>query len=249
MIRTTTTLPAALALALLLAGCAGNPHEMSMANAIDSARGKKQAVESRLTTAAAEAIATGHADEALPKYEKLYMANRGDAGHALNYAQLLRRAGRGDEALRVLTPFIKTAQSRKDTISPLLVNEYAAALIERGRLTDAQKILDIVLTDDSAAASHADAMNLLGVALDAQGRHKEAETMFRLALDGWNGNPTTVMNNLALCLANQARFDDALTTLRQALVMAPDKQEIARNIQIIQELRDNVVQQPVNIKK
>ena len=34
------------------------------------------------------------------------------------------------------------------------------------------------------------------------------------------------MNNLALCLANQGMFDESLDTLRQALVMAPDKQEV-----------------------
>lgn len=242
---------AAAAFSLLLAGCSSDPYDRpSLAHAVDSLQGQKQEVQSRLTTAAAEAIAAGKAQEALEHYEKLYRSDKRDSGYALNYAQLLRRSGRSDEALKVLSPFAKQALNNgKGAVSPLLLNEYAAILIERGKLADAGKIIDLVLAEDTYANSHADAMNLLGITLDAQGRHKEAETMFRLALDGWNGNPTTVMNNLALCLANQARFDDSLNTLRQALVMAPDKQEIARNIQLVGDLRDSIVAKPVDIKK
>ncbi len=242
---------ASAALAVLALGaCADQSDRTSVARAVDNLQGSKQAVESRLTTAAAEAIAAGRTQEALAHYERLYRFDKKDPVNALNYAQLLRRTGRGDEALEVLAPFArqKPGKSTADKVSPLLLNEYTAALIQKGELGDAQKYIDRVLADEDYANSHADAMNLLGVALDAQGRHQEAETMFRMALEGWHGNPTTVMNNLALCLANQAKFDEALTTLRQALVMAPDKQEIARNIQLISELRDNVVQKPTPLK-
>ncbi len=237
--------------ALLLSGCSSDHYDRpSVSHAIDSLQGHKQAVQTRLTTAAAEAIAAGRTQEALLTYEKLYRNDKKDTSHALNYAQLLRRSGRGDEALKVLNPFAKRALNNdKASVSPLLLNEYAAILIERGELADSRKVIDLVLAEDAYANSHADAMNLLGISLDAQGRHKEAETMFRLAIEGWRGNPTSVMNNLALCLANQALFDESLTTLRQALVMAPDKQEIARNIQLVSDLRENIVAKPVDIKK
>ncbi len=251
MTRTRTIALAALTAALMLAGCSSDHYDRpSVAHAIDTLQGQKQATQTRLTTAAAEAIAAGQTEEALQHYQKLYRNDKRDSSHALNYAQLLRRSGRSDEALNVLAPFAKKALgSKKAAASPLLLNEYAAILIEHGKLGEAREVIDLVLAEDAYANSHADAMNLLGISLDAQGRHKEAETMFRLALEGWNGNPTTVMNNLALCLANQAMFDESLTTLRQALVMAPDKQEIARNIQLVSDLRDNVVAKPVNIKK
>lgn len=252
MTKTRTLAFAAMATAsIMLGGCSTDPYDRpSVAHAVDTLQGQKQAVQSRLTTAAAEAIAAGKTEEALEHYQKLYRNDKRDTSHALNYAQLLRRSGRSEEALKVLQPFAKQAlNSKKATVSPLLLNEYAAILIEHGKLADARSVIDLVLAEDAYANSHADAMNLLGISLDAQGRHKEAETMFRLALEGWHGNPTTVMNNLALCLANQAMFDESLTTLRQALVMAPDKQEIARNIQLVSELRDNVVSKPVDIKK
>ncbi len=249
--RTTATLVAITLASLTLGACSADHYDRpSVAQAIDTLQGQKQAVQSRLTTAAAEAIAAGKTQEALSHYEKLYRNDKRDTSHALNYAQLLRRSNRSEEALKVLEPFAKQALgSKKASVSPLLLNEYAAILIEHGKLGDARKVIDLVLAEEAYSNSHADAMNLLGISLDAQGRHKEAETMFRLALEGWHGNPTTVMNNLALCLANQAMFDESLTTLRQALVMAPDKQEIARNIQLVSDLRDNVVAKPVDIKK
>lgn len=240
----------ALAIVFSLTACGAKNEPLS--TALDSMQGKKAATQTRLTTAAAEAIAAGRTSEALMHHGNLYKTDRKDADNALNYAQLLRRTGKSDEALKVLSPFVKKKPAKDGAtteVHPMLLNEYAANLIERGDLTEAQKIIDRVLADEKAKGQHADAMNLLGVALDAQGRHKEAETMFKLALEGWNGNPTTVMNNLALCLASQAKFDEALTTLRQALVIAPDKQEIARNIQIVSELHDNIVAKPVNIKK
>lgn len=251
MTKTRTLAFAAMtAASLLLAGCSSDHYDRpSVAHAIDTLQGQKQAAQTRLTTAAAEAIAAGKTEEALQHYQKLWRNDKRDSSHALNYAQLLRRSGSSEEALNVLEPFAKKALGNKTSVSPLLLNEYAAILIEHGKLAESRKVIDLVLAEEAYANSHADAMNLLGISLDAQGRHKEAETMFRLALEGWHGNPTTVMNNLAICLANQAMFDESLTTLRQALVMAPDKQEIARNIQLVSDLRDNIVAKPVDIKK
>jgi Tfp pilus assembly protein PilF len=65
--------------------------------------------------------------------------------------------------------------------------------------------------------------------------------MFRQALDGWKGDPTSVMNNLGLCVASEGKFDEALDQLRRALVIAPQKEEIARNIVLVEGLRDKVV--------
>ena len=75
--------------------------------------------------------------------------------------------------------------------------------------------LNQVLEDKKTARFHADAYNLLGLVLDAKNQHKEAEQNYRQALDGWKGDPTSVMNNLGLCLAAQGQFDESLMMLRQ----------------------------------
>lgn len=234
----------ALALSLGLSACATDG---TTTNAIDSMSGKRAATEARLSTAAAEAIAEGKTDEAVFNFEKLYKMNKKDPVTALNYAQVLRKSGNARKAQEVLSSFV-TGKKSKDM--PLLKNEYAATLIELGKLDEAETLLNAVLDDPGASHLHADAANLMGIALDARGAHKDAEKMFRMALDSWKGDATSVMNNLALCLASQALFDESLSTLRKALVMAPAKQEIARNIEIVSALRDAVVPTaPVKVSK
>jgi len=242
-----TTLSAA---ALLLAACA-SPSDHDVGDPVDSMLGQKAATERRLATSAADAMATGKTAEALVSYEKLYQRDSRNPDVAINYAQLLRRSGKADQAVKILAPYAKG--ERKDssrTPRAMLKNEYAAALIETGKFADAYTMLESVLSDSKLADFHPDASHLAGVALDAQGKHKDAERMFRQALDGWKGDPTSVMNNLGLNLASQGLFDEALTTLRRAQIMAPAKTEIARNVQIVTELRDAVVPKaPVSLKK
>jgi len=251
-IRQTACSLVAVAAALMLSGCVAATNDAGAGAPVDSMLGKKAMTERRLATAAIDAIAEGKANEALVHYEKLYKRSFKNADVSLNYAQLLRKAGRVDEAVAVLKPFAAKEGGLMTDTPPLAMikTEYAAALIAQGDFAGAQRLLDTVLASPEAAEFHPDASHLAGVALDAQGHHKAAEKLFRQALDGWKGDPTSVMNNLALNLASQGLFDESLTTLRRAQVMAPDKTEIAQNIEIVNDLRHAVVPKaPVNIKK
>jgi Flp pilus assembly protein TadD len=238
----------AIATVLALSACAPQQEaQMQLTgkhSAIDSLQGKHEESVTRLATAAQDAIAEGKETEALNLYKRLY-EEKPKEEVAVNYAQLLRKTGQPKKASEVLAKFVK--KKPKDGENALLLNEYAATQIALGNFDEAAAKLDRVLADGSSAQFQADASNLKGVVRDAQGQHKEAEALFRVAMEGWEGNPTSVMNNLALCLANQGRFDEALDILRRALVMAPDKQEIARNIQLIGDLRTNIV--PVAVTK
>jgi Flp pilus assembly protein TadD len=209
-----------------------------LAKPVDSMTGMHDAREARLNTAAATAIARGQTREALVKYAELHDAHKNDPLIAVNYAQLLRKTGDPAQAKKVLAPFMS------DSASPMVRNEYAAALIATGDFAEAEKTLNAVLEDSKDAAYHNDARDLMGISLDARGQHREAEQMFRLALDGWKGNPSSVMNNLGLCLASEGMFDESLDTLRRALILAPDKEEIAKNIQIVTDLRARIVKTP-----
>lgn len=247
MMRTHSLTALSLISFLALSACAGK----EMPNPVDSMMGRKEATELRLSTAATEAITEGRTEEALKLYEDLYTKKPRDTDVALNYAQLLRKSGKADEAAAVLAPFVEGKSSaKKSKIAPIILNEYAAAEIELGHFENAEIILNCVLENEKSKDYHADAYNLMGIVLDANARHREAESMFRMALDTWKGNPTSILNNLALSLAHQGMFDESLMTLRKALVMAPDKKEIARNIDLVSDLRANVVPSaPVDIKK
>ncbi len=209
---------------------------------LDSLTGRHTEAEKRIATEAAVAIAQGKTAEALGQYKKLYEDNSYNKDIATNYAQLLRKNGRADEAEKVLHRLVfKNNGTMHKNVPPLLLNEYAAGQVELGKLEEAEKILNLVLEDARAKPYHNDAYNLMGITLDAKGEHKEAENMFRLALDSWKGDKTSVMNNLAMSLASQGLFDDSLMTLREALIMAPGKEEIARNIELVEKLRSAIV--------
>ena len=246
---------------LIISGCKTTETPI-VGKALDSLTGNHDAAKDRLSTAAANAIAEGKTNEALIIYERLYtkthtgfflsddVTNR---DIAINYAQLLRRTGKVQRALDILAPFMKNHGSRSwqnYKPDPIVLNEYAAGNIEIGKFKRAEKLLRQVLKDEDAVTSYADAYNLLGIILDANGQHKEAEQSFKQALNNWKGDKTSVMNNLGLCLASQGMFDESLMTLRQALVIAPQKQEIASNIQMVTGLRKSVVPTaPVSLGK
>lgn len=238
-----------LSLIVLLAvtGCKKPSQVPVVGKALDNVSGMKDQTEERLDTAAHAALAEGKKQEALAYYEKLYARNSRNPDTVLNYAQLLRKTGHPDKALDVLEGYLNSFGRRK---TPVLLNEYAAAQIEAGHYDEAEDILDKVLKDPESGSYHADADNLLGIALDAQGVHKEAEESYRQALNSWKGDPTSVMNNLGLCLAAQGKFDEALSVLRQALIRAPQKTEIARNIQMVSDLRSSLLPTaPVKVSK
>lgn len=246
------------AVLLSLPGCktASTP---LVGTAVNNLTGGNDAVESRLSTEAAVAVAQGKTEEALRLYEKLYtnpdsipLASRHYRNRdvALNYAQLLRKTGNTHRALEVLSPIAETRRGElKDDAEPIVLNEMAAIYIDLGNFEAAEPLLKRVIKDKKAQAFHADAYNLHAVSLDARGRHKEAEKSFRYALSQWKGDSSSVMNNLSICLASQGKFDESLATLRQALVMSPNKQEIAQNIQIVTELRDTVLSKPRALTK
>jgi Flp pilus assembly protein TadD len=224
---------------------------------VDSIRGMKAATQQRLSTAAVDAIAAGKTEEAVALHAKLHKEHPHDRAIALAYAQLLRKTGKPAEAVKVLTPFASFHSINNDsspvtvyTSDAVVLNELAAAHIASGDFGAAEKLLIRVLDDKGSAPLHADADSLMGIVLDARGDHRAAEQAFNRALEGWQGDPTPVMNNLALCLAAQGKFDAALDILRRALVISPnDKQEIARNIALISDLRGAVVAKPMVVTK
>jgi len=69
--------------------------------------------------------------------------------------------------------------------------------------------------------------------------HEEAERAFRKALDLWEGDPTSIMNNLALNLASQGHLDEAAEILQKARDVSPNRTEIERNLRIVTALQQS----------
>lgn len=161
--------------------------------------------------------------------EKLYAKNPSDPFAALDYARSLRDAKSLDKAEAVLAPFAK-----KKEASPATLTEYSSILLAKGDYKTAQNYASKAVAKD---AQDFRAYHNLGLAYETQGLHPEAEKAFRKALDLWKGNPTTVMNNLALNLASQGYLDESIDLLRRAQTLSPEKTELERNIRIVTALQ------------
>ena len=77
------------------------------------------------------------------------------------------------------------------------------------------------------------AYQYLGVALDAQGKHKSAEETFRKGLEYKDGDPASLMSNLALSVAAQGRWEEALEIIEDAHKLDPTNAEIEKNKEVI----------------
>lgn len=162
--------------------------------------------------------------------ERLYKRNPNDELVAGRYAKTLREEGELKLAEQVLQPFVKG-----NAPSTLTFTEMAALELETGDLKASESYARraIKVDDNNYRAWH-----ILGISLDAQLKHPEAETAFRKALALWQGDDVPVMNNLALNLAAQGYTDKALDMLYKAKEKGGDRVEIERNIRIIRTLNE-----------
>ena len=167
--------------------------------------------------------------KSVPFLERLYKQNPDDEETAVDYAMALREQGQLDRARIILEPF-----ARANPPSSLSTAEFAAIQLADGQYEAAEKFAQksVIADENNFRAFH-----LLGIALDAQGLHEEAERAYRKGLNLWQGDPTSIMNNLALNLASQGYLDESIEILNKAMEVAPGRREIERNLRIVTALK------------
>lgn len=181
-------------------------------------------------SSAIERAGQGSSNAALLSAERQYQKNSTDPIAALNYASALRKTNFQSRAKLVLEPFA------------------AGGNIADGVHAEMSAI-ELSLGNYDAAESHAkkailqnpedfQAYQTLGIALDAKKMHPEAERAFRKGLEKWQGDPTTIMNNLALNLATQGFIEEAIEILEKAKTIAPDRIELERNLRIVRTMNE-----------
>ncbi len=191
----------------------------------------KSTIDSVLERAENAASDAGHTQESLALLERLYKRNSDDPKIALKYAKALREAGHLNRANMVITPFAGE-EAEPDASAK---TEYASIQAALGNYLSAEEYSRqaILLNTQSSQAYH-----ILGISLDAQGHHKQAEVAFRKAIDLWEGDPGPILNNLGLNLAAQGFLDEAVDTLRKAVAISPERTEIERNLRIVSVLQE-----------
>ena len=206
-----------------------------------SMTGFSQTTNERLDSAAKQAVRDGNVAEAVHHYEELYRNDSSNPETALNYGQVLRQAGYPQRSLMVLSPFVKIDEDKKGILitaeNPDILLEYASSTLAVGQYDRAEMLLQELLRTPEGLELAPQAHNLIGVSLDARGMHEEAEPYYRESIAIWSGDAANPMNNLGLNLAHQGYFDEALDVLRQALVLEPQNDKIAANIDLVSDLQ------------
>ncbi|PCK00550.1 MAG: hypothetical protein COA45_01885 [Zetaproteobacteria bacterium] len=162
--------------------------------------------------------------------EKKYKRDSADPAKALAYANGLRQANYLNRASLILTPFAKSGD-----VYPGINTEISMISLGLGNYDSAEIYAQNAILQNPEDHN---AYQNLGIALDAKEMHPEAERAFRKGLEHWKGNPTTIMNNLALNLATQGFIDEAIEVLERAQALSPDRIEIERNLRIIRTLNE-----------
>jgi Flp pilus assembly protein TadD len=230
MMKMTTTKPTQKLLihsALVISACATLAACQTTGNA-----GKTAGVDSAMQRAAAQNA--GEMDKtpaSVAWLEKAYLRDPANEEGAIKYAAALREENYSNRAAAILGRMADDPKS-----SARLKTEYTAIQLSMGNNETAQKYAQRAVAQDPADAR---AHHYLGIALDAQGKHPEAEKSFRKALDLWQGDPTTIMNNLALNLSAQGYIDEAVQILEKAKTISPGKIEIERNLRIVRTLKQS----------
>lgn len=208
-------------LALAACGTTGtnvsNPSETSRVNSI-------------LERAARDARASGNKAEAVVLLENIYQRNPDDAAVATTFGQALREDEQLNRARQVLLPFTEGKDAYPDAVVELAMVQLSLGQYKEAELTSRRAV---ELDDKSGRAYLA-----LGTALDAQNYHEQAEVAFRRGIDKWKGDPTPIMNNLALNLASQNKLDQAIDMLKKAQEISPGRVELERNLRIISTLQE-----------
>jgi len=119
-------------------------------------------------------LAQSRAADALPELDAALAKLPGDFATLGNRAQTLLALGRGGEALATYA----TLHAR-DPNHPALILNYGGLLAELGRAAEAEKLLAPLAVSDHPLAASANIS--LGVALIAQGRHRDARAAFERA--------------------------------------------------------------------
>ena len=199
--------------------------------AVEDQYNRTSKIDSALQRAAIKANLAGESAKSIVYLEKIYKRNSNDINATLNYAVALRKNDYLNRAAIILAPFANDEESPSN-----IKTEYAAIQLAKGNYFSAEEYAQkAILKNESDFRAY----HYLGISLDAQAMHKKAERAFRKGLDHWQGDPTTIMNNLALNLASQGFLNESIEILQKAQAVAPYRFEIERNLRIVTALQQS----------
>ncbi len=187
-------------------------------------------LDAAIEKAAISASKNGSVGGTLIALEKKYKRNSNNPKYALAYANALRKTNHLERAALILSAFA----NEEDAFAGVKT-EMSAIELGLSNYNSAEKYAKEAILQNP---NDYQAYQNLGIALDAKEMHPEAEKAFRKGLEHWQGDPTAIMNNLALNLATQGFVDEAVEILERAKKLSPERIEIERNLRIIRTLNE-----------
>lgn len=213
---------------LLIAACASGTTQQQQATTTMNPRLKSASIDKAMESALAQAEASGNKQEVLAILGQVHKRNPKDPIVATRYAHALREDEQIKAAIRTLEPYTGKENANIEAttemaMAQLALGDYEAAESYAGKATQ--------MNEGNARAYLA-----LGTAQDALGRHQDAEVSFRQGVRYWKGDPSPILNNLALNLASQGHLEEALSLIKKAQKVSPGRMELERNRRIITTL-------------
>ena len=218
---------------LLLAACASGTAKApttKTTNAQNSARPtlESKSIDKAMRTALTQAEASGDAQQVIATLAQINSHNPNDAIIATRYARALREDDQINKAQRTLQPFTNGEKQNVEALTEMAMTQLA--------LGDYKNAKNYALKSTVIAPKNARGFLALGTAQDALKDHPNAEQSFRQGLKYWKGDPSPILNNLALNLASQGHLKESLSLLERALKISPKRMELERNRRIIATL-------------
>lgn len=206
-----------------LAGCAGN---LASGPTVDA--GTPRAAPEVATAQAPQSSQPGP-QGSLADLARMHAANPRETPVVQAYVRGLKASGKRPEALAVLDSAVEA-----DPENHQIKVEHGLLALELGQTDKAQTSLK-----KAAAGATGDwrVLSGLGVASSSQGRQKEAQRHFAKALELSPNNPA-VLNNMAMSLILERKIDQAEVLLRRAAKGGAPPQQLALNLALAQELKN-----------
>ena len=220
---------------LIVSACASAPPKAPIVNTeknatTNSARPtlESEAIDKAMQTALANAEASDNTKEIIATLAQIHSRNPNDAIIATRYARALRESDQINKAQGILRPFVNGETPNVEAVTEMAMTQLSLGNYETAK----EHALKATAIDPKNARGYL----ALGTAQDALNDHENAEISFRQGLKNWKGDPSPILNNLALNLASQGHLEESLSLLERAVKISPKRMELERNRRIIATL-------------
>ena len=195
----------AVALSVLLGGCAGQGGDM----VADLLASPKRPAPQAAVAAAPSAMSQSELEKATEYWGKKFAEKPSDLDNALNYARNLKAMGQQQQAMAALQQAAAYHGQSKE-----LAGEYGRLALELDQVKTAKPLLAFA---DDAAKPDWRVVSARGTVLAKEGSYKDAIPYFERAMALSNSHPS-VMNNLAMAHAMAGEPERSEQILRTAAV-------------------------------